>query len=110
MSSRSNLCKLLASRPAWDESRWKIRSVPGHRGHHFYDAAISAFEAAEQLLGDGSEDLDEEQSDLWLEVQVDGRANLHYWWNEPERGAEVLAKARPVVEAEGRPSAKPAFT
>ncbi len=74
-----------------------------------YDAAISAFEAAEQLLGDGSEELDEEQSDLWLEVQVDGRANLHYWWNEPERGAEVLAKARPFLEARGSPTRKAGF-
>ncbi len=65
-----------------------------------YDAAVGAFEAAEQLLGDCNEELDEEQSDLWLEVQVDGRANLHYWWNEPERGAEVLAKARPLLEGE----------
>jgi adenylate cyclase len=74
-----------------------------------YDAAISAFEAAEQLLGDCTEELDEQQSDLWLEVQVDGRANLHRWWNEPERGAEVLAKARPFLEARGSPTRKVGF-
>ena len=74
-----------------------------------YDAAISAFDAAEQLLGNCSEELDEEQSDLWLEVQVDGRANLYYWWNEPERGAEVLAKARPFLEARGSPTRKAGF-
>jgi class 3 adenylate cyclase/tetratricopeptide (TPR) repeat protein len=74
-----------------------------------YDAAIAAFDAAEQLLGDGSEELDEEQSDLWLEIQVDGRANLHNWWNEPERGTEVLAKARPVLEARGSPTRKAGF-
>ena len=66
-----------------------------------YAAAIAAFDAAEELLGEHIAELDEEESDLWLEVQVDGRANLHYWWNEPQRGAEVLVRARPVVEAKG---------
>ena len=66
-----------------------------------YAAAIAAFDAAEELLGEQIAELDEEESDLWLEVQVDGRANLHYWWNEPERGADVLVRARPVVEARG---------
>jgi class 3 adenylate cyclase/tetratricopeptide (TPR) repeat protein len=79
------------------------------RANVCYGAAIGAFEAAEQLLGDCSEELDEQQSDLWLEIQVDGRANLHYWWNEPERGAEVLAKARPVLEARGSPTRKVGF-
>ena len=41
--------------------------------------------------------------DVWLEVQVDGRANLHYWYNEPEKAAIVLERARPVVEALGLP-------
>ncbi len=84
-------------------------STEASRATVCYDAAIGAFEAAEQLLGDGSEDLDEEQSDVWLEVQVDGRANLHYWWNEPERGEEVLAKARPLLEARGSPTRKAGF-
>jgi len=88
-----------------EDSRASTRS----RATVCYDAAIGAFEAAEQLLGDCSEEFDEEQSDLWLEVQVDGRANLHYWWNEPERGAEVLAKARPVLEARGSPTRKAGF-
>jgi class 3 adenylate cyclase/tetratricopeptide (TPR) repeat protein len=74
-----------------------------------YNAAIGAFDAAEHLLGECTEELDEEQSDLWLEIQVDGRANLHYWWNEPEREAEVLAKARPVLEARGSPTRKAGF-
>ncbi len=64
-----------------------------------YDAALSAFEAADKLLGRfaGSEDGD--WVDVWLEVQVDGRANLHNWANEPERAGLALAKARPVIES-----------
>jgi tetratricopeptide (TPR) repeat protein len=79
------------------------------RANNCYEAAIGAFEAAEQLLGDSTEGLDDEQSDLWLEIQVDGRANLHRWWNEPERAAEVLAKARPVLEARGSLTRKAVF-
>jgi len=74
-----------------------------------YRAAIAAFDAADELLGDHPEELGQEESDVWLEVQVDGRANLHYWWNEPERGAKVLARARPVVEARGSPQRKVGF-
>ena len=74
-----------------------------------YHAAVSAFDAAERLLGDCTEGPDEEQTDLWLEVEVDGRANLHYWWNEPERGTEILARARPILEARGSPARKASF-
>ena len=38
---------------------------------------------------------------MWLEVQVDGRANMYNWANEPERAALVLEKARPFIEAHG---------
>ena len=74
-----------------------------------YDAATAAFDAADELLGDGPEGQDEEWADVWLEVQVDGRANLHYWYNEPERAAAVLERARPVVEAWGSSSRKASF-
>ena len=46
---------------------------------------------------------------MWLEVQVDGRANLYYWYNEPERAAAVLERARPVAEARGSSSRKASF-
>ncbi len=68
---------------------------------HCYDAAIAAFDAADELLGDDPERHDEDWVDVWLEVQVDGRANLYYWYNEPERAAVVLERARPEVEARG---------
>ncbi len=71
-----------------------------------YDAAIDAFEAAEQLLGDGSEDLDEEQSDLWLEVQVDGRANLHYWVERTGAGSRGPRQGPPTPGGGGSPTRK----
>jgi tetratricopeptide (TPR) repeat protein len=76
---------------------------------HRYDAAIAAFDAAEHLLGDHPEHQDQERADLWLAIQLDGRANLFYWRNEPEQAALVLAAARPVVEARGTPVRKVRF-
>jgi class 3 adenylate cyclase len=64
---------------------------------HNYDAALTAFDAADELLGDRPEDREQEVVDLWLEVQIDGRAYLLYWSNQPEKGAAVLERARPVV-------------
>ena len=61
-------------------------------------------ESADLLLGEHPEDHNEETVDLWLEVQLAGRAYLHYWRNEPEAAAAVLARARPVVEARGTPA------
>jgi eukaryotic-like serine/threonine-protein kinase len=76
--------------------------------HHF-DAAVAAFDAASELLGDNPTGQDEQWADLWLEVQVDGRASLYYWGNEPDKAAVVLANARPVVEALGSPVRKAGF-
>ena len=41
-----------------------------------HDAAAIAFDAADELLGDLSGDEDQEWVDVWLEVHVDGRANV----------------------------------
>ena len=68
---------------------------------HRYDGAMTAFDAAEELLGDDIQNQEKEVVDLWLELQLDGRAQVHYWRNEPDKGATVLAAARPVVEARG---------
>lgn len=68
---------------------------------HSYDAAIAACSAAEELLGERPQDGDQAGVDLWLQIQVDQRATVYYWRNEPELAATVLAKARPVVEARG---------
>jgi DNA-binding SARP family transcriptional activator/tetratricopeptide (TPR) repeat protein len=68
---------------------------------HRYDGAMTAFDKADGLLGDNIRDQEQEVVDLWLELQLDGRAQVHYWRNEPDKGATVLAAARPVVEARG---------
>ena len=67
---------------------------------------MAALDAAEELLGNYTEERSEEWVDIWLEVLIDGRANLHNWRCEPERAIEVLARARPIAEARGSPSRK----
>ena len=68
---------------------------------HQFEAALAAFDAANELLGDNREGKDDEWVDLWLEVQSDGLSNLYYWANEPEKAKAVLEKARPVADARG---------
>ena len=62
---------------------------------HNYDAALTAFDAAEALLGEHPEDQAQAIVDLWLEILVDRLASLHYWRNEPDRAAAVLARPAP---------------
>ena len=76
---------------------------------HRYEAATAAFDAAEQLLGENQTGQEQEWTDLWLELQLDGRALLHYWRNEPALGMAVLETARPLVETRGRPAQKRTF-
>ena len=76
---------------------------------HRYQEAMAAFDAAEELIGAAPGEQDQQSADLWLDIQLDGRANLHYWRNEPEKAAKVLAAARPVVEARGSPERRRAF-
>lgn len=76
---------------------------------HRHDAAMAAFDAADELLGEHPEDQDQATVDLWLEVQLDGRAYVHYWRDEPDQGAAALAAARPVVEARGTPARRQTF-
>jgi class 3 adenylate cyclase/tetratricopeptide (TPR) repeat protein len=76
---------------------------------HNYDAAIEAFDVAEELLGEHPDDEDQAVVDLWLGILVDHRANIHYWRNEPDQAAAVLARARPVVEAQGTLARKQNF-
>jgi len=47
--------------------------------------------------------------DLWLELQLNGRAQLHYWRNEPALGMAVLEASRPVVETRGSVGQKKTF-
>ncbi len=66
-----------------------------------YQAAEAAFDAADELLGDIPDDAGTEWVDVWLEVQVDGRANMYIWANRLEQAVEVLERARPVAESYG---------
>jgi predicted ATPase/class 3 adenylate cyclase len=76
---------------------------------HRYDQALAAFDAAEELMGEHPEEQDQATADLWLEVQLDGRAYVHYWRNEPDEGAAAIARARPVVESRGTPARRRTF-
>ena len=89
----------------------RLQAMLGHveTADHHYDAGLSAFDTADELLGDLPEDQDQATVDLWLEVQLDGRAMLHYWKNEPEKASTVLERARPVVESRGSGARKVAF-
>ncbi len=69
-----------------------------------HSAAMVAFDAAEELLGEYREERSEEWVGIWLELLIDGRTNLHNWRSEPEMAANVLAHARDVAEVRGSPS------
>ncbi len=75
---------------------------------HRYEDAVAAFDRAEDFLGDPANH-DQAAAELWLEIQLDGRAQLHYWRDEPERAAAVLDQARPVVDGRGSPVMRQKF-
>ena len=80
-----------------------------------YEAATAAFDAAEALLGDhpgdgdGDGDRGDATADQWLEMMIDGRADVHVMRFEPDRALEVLEAARPVLEAHGTPARRYVF-
>ncbi|MGC1569144.1 MAG: hypothetical protein WA794_24295, partial [Trebonia sp.] len=78
-----------------------------------YEAATAAFDAAEALLGDhpgdGDGDRDDATADQWLEMMIDGRADMHVMRFEPDPALEVLEAARPVLEAHGTPARRYVF-
>ena len=86
----------------------RVEAESGRQGQsdQYHQAAMAALDAAEGLLGNYTEERSDEWVDIWLEVLIDGRTNLHNWRCEPERAIEVLARARPVAEARGSPSRK----
>jgi class 3 adenylate cyclase/tetratricopeptide (TPR) repeat protein len=69
-----------------------------------YDAAAAAFDAAEGLLGDDPGGQDDATADQWLEMMVDGRADLHVMRLETDEALAILEAARPVLEARGTPA------
>ena len=76
------------------------------RATQCYEAAIAAFDAAEQLLGGNLAEMDQQRSDMWLEIQVDGRVNLYNFWNEPGRGAGSSVAPARWWNVEGRSPAR----
>jgi class 3 adenylate cyclase len=78
----------------------------GEIENHDYPAALAAFDAAEAHLGDRPQDRDQAAVLLWLEIQLEGRALLYYFNNEPARLAALLAEVAPVVQARGGPAEK----
>ena len=60
---------------------------------HKYDAALTAFDAAQALLVEHPEDQAQAIVDLWLEILVDRLVSLHDRRNEPDRAAALLAMA-----------------
>ena len=55
-----------------------------------------------QGLGHVTRDMGPEILDLWIESQL-GQAEIHYWQDEPDQLAAVLAIVGPWFEAEGEP-------
>ena len=56
-----------------------------------YDAALAAFDAAEELIGEQPGDRDDGAVDQWLELMLHGRANVHLHRQEPELAMEALS-------------------
>lgn len=75
--------------------------------------AAAAFDAAAALLGANPGDepggQDDETVDQWLELMIDGRADMYWLLGEPDLAEEVLEKAGPLLEARGAPARKAVF-
>jgi hypothetical protein len=68
-----------------------------------HDEASQAFDAAAALLGDTPGGSDAE-ADVWLELMIDGRANLLRRQDDGAGSRAALEAARPVLEARGNAS------
>jgi tetratricopeptide (TPR) repeat protein len=100
--------------PLWDTRRAHLHTRLGRfamsEGRH--EEANAAFDAAEALLGAdaGRADVsDDAVLDQWLELMIDGRADLHVRRFQPDLALAVLERARPALEARGAPARKMAF-
>jgi predicted ATPase/class 3 adenylate cyclase len=73
-----------------------------------FESAAEAFGAAATLLGTDPELMDDATADQWLELMVDGWADLHVLQYEPDEALAALEAARPVLER-GTPARRYAF-
>jgi tetratricopeptide (TPR) repeat protein len=78
-------------------------------GEHRFAAAAGNFDAVEALLGDDPAGQGDETADQWLEMMLDGRADMYAGHFEPDRALAVLEAARPVLEARGTPPRRYTF-
>ena len=74
-----------------------------------YREATAAFDAAEALLGGDAGQADDATADHWLELMLDGRADLHVMRFEPDLAHAILEQVRPLLEARGTPARKTIF-
>jgi class 3 adenylate cyclase/tetratricopeptide (TPR) repeat protein len=74
-----------------------------------YEAAAEALDSAEKLLAEHPVDSDDAVADAWLEMMVEGRADLYAVRNQPEQALAALEVARPVLEARGSLVRKSSF-
>jgi class 3 adenylate cyclase/tetratricopeptide (TPR) repeat protein len=74
-----------------------------------FDAAVAALDASEALLGDDPGNADDATADQWLEIMIDGRADVHLMRLEPDAALAMLEKAKPVLEARGTPARRTIF-
>jgi adenylate cyclase len=78
-----------------------------------FEAAAAAFDAAEALLGEvPGEDpgrKDDAAAGEWLEMMIDGRANLYIILYQTDAALAALEAARPVLEARGSPARRYGF-
>ena len=77
-------------------------------GDHRHEEAFAALDAAAELLEASADKNADDWVGTWLDVQF-ALAGVHYWRNEPELQAAVLARVRPVVEARGTARQKTHF-
>jgi class 3 adenylate cyclase/tetratricopeptide (TPR) repeat protein len=101
--------RLVAPQEPLLAARLQVRLGRVEINAHNYGGAVAAFDATEALLGGDPAGHDQEWVDLWLELQLDGRAALYYWRNEPVPGRAVLEAARPVVESRANVAQKRKF-
>jgi adenylate cyclase len=76
--------------------------------HHFA-AAVEAFDAAEALFTGDPAEQDDATVDKWLELMLDGRADLYAFRGEHERAMATLEAVRPVLDARGTPARRCGF-
>jgi tetratricopeptide (TPR) repeat protein len=70
-------------------------------GFNRTEAAATAFDRVEKLLDEHVSDGDQDLTEVWLELMVEGRALLYVVRHDPERAFAVLTSARRVLDRGG---------